>query len=208
MAKSKSRTNRPQRPSPPSAAVSSSRASLLRQTCRFLGTTAGLDLTLRLFQGLVLVSGHVATDDVVATRSLIASSQLDLGKPIPVTLSAGHLTTDNNSKELHDMKIHVVPWYTPVLVEANKFWFYAILASIARTLVLRVVLTASRSTKKEKQRQHQQLPSLRRLVVDALDLTLPASFVGWLALDDATIGCLMTVSTALTWRDVWAKAQK
>ncbi|OAR02167.1 hypothetical protein LLEC1_03491 [Akanthomyces lecanii] len=111
------------------------------------------------------------------------------------------------------MKIHVVPWYTPVLVEANKFWFYAILASIIRTVAQRAGLfggnTTAKSTKSgQKAPLHNPSPPpLRRLVVDVLDLTLPASFIGWVALDDVTIGCFMTVSTVLVWRDVWAKAQ-
>lgn len=107
------------------------------------------------------------------------------------------------------MKIHVVPWYAPVLVEANKFWFYAILASIVRTVVQRTGLFSGgfKSSKSGKKQTSQNPPSLRRLVIDALDLTLPASFIGWVALDDVTIGCFMTVSTILVWRDVWAKAQ-
>lgn len=109
------------------------------------------------------------------------------------------------------MKIHVVPWYTPVLVEANKFWFYAILASIIRTFVQRAGTFSGpvRSPKSGKKQalQSPPPPPLRRLVIDALDLTLPASFIGWVVLDDVTIGCLMTVSTILVWRDVWARAQ-
>lgn len=115
------------------------------------------------------------------------------------------------------MKIHVVPWYTPVLVEANKFWFYAILASIIRTVVQRAGIFSDpvRSSKSGEEQAlqspphppHPPHPPLRRLVIDALDLTLPASFIGWVVLDDVTIGCLMTVSTILVWRDVWARAQ-
>lgn len=112
--------------------------------------------------------------------------------------------------QLHDMKIHVLPWYHPVLVEANKFWFYAILASILRTLVQKLGLfSGSKSSKSSKKAASQSVtaPPWRKLVIDVLDLTLPASFIGWVAVDDVTIGCIMTVSTLLVWRDVWARAQ-
>lgn len=123
------------------------------------------------------------------------------------------------------MKIHVLPWYHPVLVEANKFWFAAILTSIIRTIIQRADLfagaaadakptTSSKEVGEKKQQPPPQPqvvrpapPPLRRLIIDALDLTLPASFIGWVVIDDVTIGCLMTISTVLVWRDVWAKAQ-
>lgn len=104
------------------------------------------------------------------------------------------------------MNIHTLAWYTPILIEANKFWFYAICASIIRTVVQRAGLfsgRASASSAKDKI----QAPPLRRLIIDALDLTLPASFIGWVVLDDVTIGCFMTVSTLLVWKDIWNRAQ-
>ncbi|KAJ6784533.1 hypothetical protein PWT90_06069 [Aphanocladium album] len=219
-------------------------SSLLKQACKFLNTTAGLDLTLRLFQGFVIISAK-ARDEVVATRSFIASSQLDLARRYLrffVLLDCIHNVFETAGKEytslayktldlvewscllmyfvlenltmLHDMKIHVVPWYHPVLIEANKFWFYAILASIIRTVVQQLGLFAGRSVKVSKngkkhvaQNAPPPPPPLRRLVIDSLDLMLPASFIGWVAVDDVTIGCLMTVSTLLVWKDVWSKAQ-
>ncbi|KAM3565238.1 hypothetical protein MY1884_000311 [Beauveria asiatica] len=212
---------------------------LLAQSCRFLGTTAGLDLTLRFLHGLVIISTKAA-DEAVATRSLIAASQLNLARRYLrffVLLDCIQNVLDTISKEyaslayktlhlvewsclllyfalenltmLHDMQIHVVPWYAPVLVEANKFWFYAIAASILRNITQRVGLF--HSTRPPSSKRKEQLPPpppWRRLVVDALDLTLPASFVGWVVMDDVTIGCLMTLSTILVWTDVWGKAQQ
>ncbi|KGQ06622.1 hypothetical protein BBAD15_g8057 [Beauveria bassiana D1-5] len=220
----------------PTATLAARRSrSLLAQSCRFLGTTAGLDLTLRFFHGLVIISAKAA-DEAVATRSFMAASQLNLvewsclllyfalenltmvrplfySSPNPSfpTLFSSPCSPDlvQHPPQLHDMQIHVVPWYAPVLVEANKFWFYAITASILRTVAQRIGLFHSTRTPFSKRRQ--QLPPpppWRRLVVDALDLTLPASFVGWVVMDDVTIGCLMTLSTILVWRDVWGKAQQ
>lgn len=88
MAKSKSKTTRSktQSPAPPAhiihsqaAAAAPNSPSLLRQACKFLSTTAGLDLTLRLFHGLVIVAAQASSDDIVATRSSVASWQLNLG---------------------------------------------------------------------------------------------------------------------------------
>ncbi|KAM3516616.1 hypothetical protein NHJ13051_009739 [Beauveria bassiana] len=266
----------------PTATLAARRSrSLLAQSCRFLGTTAGLDLTLRFFHGLVIISAKAA-DEALATRSSIAASQLNLGaRPISApplfhephnifytnqdciqnvldtiskeyaslayktfdlvewsclllyfalenltmvrtlfyssphpsfpTLSSSPCSPDlvQHPLQLHDMQIHVVPWYAPVLIEANKFWFYAITASILRTIAQRIGLFHSTRTPFSKRRlQLPPPPPWRRLVVDALDLTLPASFVGWVAMDDVTIGCLMTLSTILAWRDVWGKAQQ
>ncbi|KAM3495150.1 hypothetical protein MY3957_001572 [Beauveria namnaoensis] len=216
--------------SAPTAATLAARRSrsLLAQSCRFLGTTAGLDLTLRFFHGLVLISAKAA-DEAVATRSFIAASQLNLDciQNVLDTISReyaslAYKTFDlversclllyfalENLTMLHDMQIHVVPWYAPVLVEANKFWFYAITASILRTIAQRIGLFHSTRTPFSKRRlQLPPPPPWRRLVVDALDLALPASFVGWVVMDDVTIGCLMTLSTILAWRDVWGKAQQ
>ncbi|KAM3545446.1 hypothetical protein ARSEF1564_001608 [Beauveria bassiana] len=250
----------------PTATLAARRSrSLLAQSCRFLGTTAGLDLTLRFFHGLVIISAKAA-DEAVATRSSIAASQLNLGarQSLPPSFHEPHTSfilikvnhfiarrylrffvlldciqnvLDTISKEyaslayktfdlvewsclllyfalenltmLHDMQIHVVPWYAPVLIEANKFWFYAITASILRTIAQRIGLFHSTRTPFSKRRlQLPPPPPWRRLVVDALDLTLPASFVGWVVMDDVTIGYLMTLSTILAWRDVWEKAQQ
>lgn len=106
-----------------------------------------------------------------------------------------------------------------MLVEANKFWFYAIAASIIRTLALLLFspskTKASTGSKGKKKRPEAQPaatgPSasqlLRKLSADIIDLALPASFIGWVAVSDLTIGYGMLVSTILVWPDMWAKYQ-
>lgn len=64
--------------------------SLLKQACKFLNTTAGLDLTLRLFQGFVIIAAK-AQDEVISTQSFIAASQLDLGQSTHSLTSPLHL---------------------------------------------------------------------------------------------------------------------
>lgn len=121
------------------------------------------------------------------------------------------------------MNIWLVPWYTPVLIEGNKFWFYAICISIARTVG---VLLFGLGTQPETQTGHPQtdqkggpeepLPSqpvssttslLKQIVVDGCDLTLPASFLGWISLGNLGVGGAMVVSTVLAWGDVWWRVQ-
>lgn len=130
-----------------------------------------------------------------------------------------------------------MPWYTPVLVEANKLWLYAIVLSISRTMWTLlssgrkgVAPTNGSSSKKshetgassngrEKKEEEEEAPSspetapstvhlLRRLVADSCDLTLPASFLGWVPLGDFGVGVAMVVSSLLAWPDLWAATQR
>ncbi|KFH42503.1 hypothetical protein ACRE_067470 [Hapsidospora chrysogenum ATCC 11550] len=148
-----------------------------------------------------------------------------------------------NMTMLHDMDIWLVPWYTPVLMEANKLWLYAIVLSIARTMWKllssggqSVAPTGSSNStsqetgasnnnnnnggeKREEEEEEKEAPSspesapstvrlLRRLVVDSCDLTLPASFLGWVPLGDFGVGVAMVVSSLLAWPDLWAATQR
>lgn len=122
------------------------------------------------------------------------------------------------------MNIWLVSWYTPILMEANKFWFYAICISIARTVGQLLFSSAAeakthkgQSDTDEKKRESekpapsQPVPStvflLKRLVVDSCDLTLPGSFLGWIPLGNFGVGIAMVVSSALFWPDLWVKMQ-
>ncbi|KFX91837.1 hypothetical protein V495_07432 [Pseudogymnoascus sp. VKM F-4514 (FW-929)] len=125
---------------------------------------------------------------------------------------------------LHDMNIWLVSWYTPILIEGNKFWFYAICTSIARTVGMLLFglgkeekLQKANPNMDEKKGQEKLSPSapvpsttslLRQLVTDSCDLALPASFLGWVNPGSLGVGCAMVVSTVLPWGDVWARAQQ
>jgi hypothetical protein len=123
------------------------------------------------------------------------------------------------------MNIYLVSWYMPILLEANKFWFYAICISIARTSKELVLGSAGSSTpsgssgtdEKEKKKAKEIAPSnpapstlslLNRIVINSLDLTLPGSFLGWIPVETLGIGMAMLVSTVLVWPTAWAKAQQ
>lgn len=117
------------------------------------------------------------------------------------------------------MNIWLVPWYTSVLMEASKFWFYGISASITGTLWKLFFGTGVQQGQKKGKSKSEKLASdalpipstmslLQRLVADGCDLTLPASFLGWVAVGDLGIGMAMVVSTLIVSQDVWTKAQQ
>ncbi|KAL1959322.1 hypothetical protein VTO42DRAFT_2509 [Malbranchea cinnamomea] len=136
-----------------------------------------------------------------------------------------------NFTMLHDMNLWLVPWYKPVLLEANKFWFYAICASLARTVgqlwfgsaMAERNQTENANGHSEKDQKKEgpvktstavaqpPLPSntslLMRIVADSCDLTLPTSFLGWVPLGNLGVGMAMVVSTIITSRDIWVEAQ-
>jgi hypothetical protein len=124
--------------------------------------------------------------------------------------------------KLHDMNIWLVSWYTPVLIEGNKFWSYAICISIARRVGMQLFgLAAQRKTQEghpdtDQKSEKSGKPSrskpvtsttslLKQLVVDGCDLTLPASFLGWIAPGDLAVGIAMVVSTVLAWWELWLR---
>lgn len=97
------------------------------------------------------------------------------------------------------MNIWLVDWYIPVLMEGNKFWFYAICISIARTL-------AEFWMGESKRKKTESKLLLERLLVDLCDLTLPGSFLGWIPLGDFGVGVAMVVSTIVASREMWVRA--
>ncbi|KAL5355812.1 peroxisomal biogenesis factor 11 [Aspergillus floccosus] len=121
---------------------------------------------------------------------------------------------------LHDMNILLVSWYTPLLMEANKFWFYSICLSLTRAIWELLFLGAtaqsqqSRTDEKEKSEKAPTSPTtsstaiLKRMIVDACDLTLPGSFLGWTPVGDLGVGVAMVISTIVASQDIWAKAQQ
>lgn len=119
------------------------------------------------------------------------------------------------------MNVWPVPWNTPVLTEANKFWFYAISLSILGAVWELLFGTAQEtkaqpngSAKKsgpEKENPQKQVASstlLKGIVINSCDLVLPGIFLGWIPVDDLQVGSAMIVSTLLASQGIWAKAQQ
>ncbi|KAJ5081891.1 peroxin-11B Pex11B-Penicillium chrysogenum [Penicillium alfredii] len=124
---------------------------------------------------------------------------------------------------LHAMSVYAVPWNDRVLREANQFWFYALLFSLAgggwALLSAPTQQHKSASTKnhggKKKSTKGQKLPAksaphhpqvpalVRQMVVDGCDLLIPGSFLGWIPTGDLVVGGTAVVSTVLTGRVIW-----
>lgn len=116
-----------------------------------------------------------------------------------------------------------------IAVEGQRFWLFSLvcgaLASLVRisdavALASEPVAAESGDEKKiaegEKkaettpQKQIDQarakIPALaRRVVSDALDITLPGSVVGWVPVSSGTVGSAMFVTTVLTSVDIWER---
>ena len=114
------------------------------------------------------------------------------------------------------MNVMLVSWYRPLLVEANKLWFYAIILSILRSLC-RIFIPVSPQPSKtginEKSKTTEvalpsKTPFVKQIIVDACDLTLPGSFIGWLPVSDLLVGMAMVISTILSAEEHWVKAQQ
>jgi hypothetical protein len=112
------------------------------------------------------------------------------------------------------MNIFLVSWYTPILLEAYKFWFYAICIAIANTVSDLVFGPAAPSTpngsmdEKTKVEASGNSSPLNRLVIDCLDLTIPGYLLGWIPVSNMGVAIAMLASTILVWPTAWAKAQQ
>lgn len=123
------------------------------------------------------------------------------------------------------MNIWLVPWYTTVLIEANKFWVYALSISIIGTIWQLLFGSVEQSTAKkadptndEKKAESENSPAtipasstatlLNRIIVGSLDLSLPTTFLGWSGLGNLGVGSAMAVSTVLAWPGAWASTQR
>ncbi|KAI2848364.1 hypothetical protein CBS11852_2962 [Aspergillus niger] len=93
---------------------------------------------------------------------------------------------------LHATSIYPNPYNAAILTEANKFWFYALGFSIlgAANDILFSWAPASK-TKVEKK----QAPSINRisllkkmLCVDACDMLIPGTFLGWIEMGQLGVG--------------------
>jgi hypothetical protein len=119
------------------------------------------------------------------------------------------------------MNVYHVSWYRPLLTEANKFWFYALILSITRA-TWELLFTSSSPAptpaskgEKEKGKGTAPVPAgrtksvlVKKIVIDTCDLTLPGSFIGWVPVTGLQIGVAMVVSTLLAGHGVWVAQQR
>ncbi|KAG2019567.1 hypothetical protein GB937_005116 [Aspergillus fischeri] len=122
---------------------------------------------------------------------------------------------------LHAMNVYPVYWNKPVIVEAYKFWFYALALSIVGALWGLVFASGSTSASAGKAQRDEKKggsskerkagvsgPLIKRIVVDGCDLLIPGAFLGWIQVSEVVVGMAMVVSTLVAGRDIWIKAQQ
>lgn len=115
------------------------------------------------------------------------------------------------------MNVAQVDWYRPLMTEANKFWFYALVLSILRMTWLIFFPVAEPSPAKGKGKGkgkagaktvgQPKWPLVKKIIIDGCDLTLPGSFIGWVPASGLQIGAAMVVSTVLAGHNVWLAQQ-
>ncbi|CAL00393.1 uncharacterized protein An11g05460, partial [Aspergillus niger] len=119
--------------------------------------------------------------------------------------------TYNDTKvscKLHATSIYPNPYNAAILTEANKFWFYALGFSILGA-ANDILFSSASSTSKTKD-EKKPAPSISRfsllkkmLCVDACDMLIPGTFLGWIEMGQLGVGIGMVVSTLVSGWDMW-----
>lgn len=107
---------------------------------------------------------------------------------------------------LDAMEVYSTPWGPRVLLEANKFWFYSLLFSLAGSLLLAFYIpSTSRGSKAKSTVKSGVL--VKKIVTDACDLLIPGSITGWARTSPAIVGVATVVSTVLGSEEIWVRVQ-
>jgi hypothetical protein len=120
------------------------------------------------------------------------------------------------------MGIYPLSWAAPLFAEAMKFWFCALVMSLALSLLqlwelefgpVGANFEKSSVTKKgdaeaERERQAERRVLIRKLIVDGADIFIPGTFTGWLATSFTGVGWVGVLSTLVSGWDVWVKIQR
>jgi hypothetical protein len=104
-------------------------------------------------------------------------------------------------------------WAKGILIEGNKFWFYALVFSIVLSLYQLFADYASPgiSLKSEKHaaltlltaRTKKRRAIKRKLIGDMCDLLIPSFVLGWIPVGSATAGFASCVSSVISMGDIW-----
>ena len=116
------------------------------------------------------------------------------------------------------MGVYTVPWEERVMREANQFWFYALAFSLLGGLYELLAPTSEGASSKVKSQKKNgfkfekavsttsnKFALMKRIVVDACDLLIPAELLDWMPTGDLVVGLTMVLSTLLTAGDIWAR---
>lgn len=113
------------------------------------------------------------------------------------------------------MGIWPTAWAQEVFLECHKWWFFGLALSVMGSTI-NIFLPASEpsaakhSEKEpaEKQTKADLTPLVKNLIVDACDLVIPGSVLGWVPASSTQVGILMIVSTLVASGDIWAQANR
>ncbi|CZR57126.1 uncharacterized protein PAC_07015 [Phialocephala subalpina] len=126
------------------------------------------------------------------------------------------------------MGVWPTDWAKQCIIEANKFWFYALIFSLLwdvvqlfapKNIVSNVASLEKRKAevesssnealvarrKAEAEQRQKRARITRRLVVNGLDLLIPGHVTGWIVTSAVMTGFAGAVSTALSMKDIWDK---
>jgi Peroxisomal biogenesis factor 11 (PEX11) len=111
------------------------------------------------------------------------------------------------------MEIWSTTWALTILLEANKFWFYSLLFSLASCILqlyrVRFPFTPLGATARSKTKSNVlPWPLARQILTDAFDLLIPGSITGWARTSPAIVGLATVISTLLASEEIWYRVQR
>jgi len=118
---------------------------------------------------------------------------------------------------LHAMSIHRTPWAGPLLIEANRFWFYSLSCSILLTLFsLHQSSPANPTNLREKPStstsppkfQTPQTQHIKRLTTDLADILTPGYVIGWIDTNPVLVATGAALSSMLGASEILERVTK
>lgn len=116
---------------------------------------------------------------------------------------------------LDAMDIWPTAWAQEVFFECHKWWFFGLALSVMGSTIniffpASEPLAAKQSEKKpvENQKKPDLTPLIKSLIVDACDIVIPGSVLGWIPASSTQVGIVMLVSTLVSSEDIWAQANR
>lgn len=121
----------------------------------------------------------------------------------------------------NEMGITNNSWTPAVQREADKYWLYAIVASILVSLHQLLFTTGLQKTQTKftgdekdpsagavsDRENTARLKTLAQLAIDCADVIIPTAGLGWMPLDDVYVGAAGTISTLIAGYELWIGVQ-
>jgi Peroxisomal biogenesis factor 11 (PEX11) len=97
-------------------------------------------------------------------------------------------------------------WGTTAIIEGNKFWFCALLFSLA--LSVTQLLGTSTSAPSSGKKSSNTNALAKKIATDTADLLVPGSVTGWFHTGPVVVGVATVVSTILASGEVWERVME